>query len=352
MRRYTLFCIIICNIIIVIMSCSDKKDHTSHKNSELIALSDFGKEIHLLGEDIEFEEIVFNPYKMIIKDSILVLYNVRTEFVFQTFNLNNFKYMGEHVLFGQGPNEMIRPTFIQTQDSNIWILDTEKQMVFQYFPNDFIAKKEPIPVKIINLKIETDQLSLIEEQFFGAKMLESTKSRFVLFDMNGDSIYTRGIFPPNNIDFTYQETTYGYTSNYVTNFKDRIFLTHYFTDLIEIYDTAGNLINRIQGPDYFLPHVKEYKTEDISFGYSKEDARVAYSAPANAGDEVFVIYSGGLYSEDNGHKKNILVFDWNGKPIRKYELDKPVYGITIDIKNRYIYGLSDIPECHVVRFKY
>lgn len=352
MSKYITPYTIICSIIFASFSCSEKRMHEVHEDAGLIQIEDFGRVISLKSEELVFDEIVFNPFKMILKDSLLILYNVNTDYAFQIFNINNSKYLGERVHIGKAPNEMIRPAFIQNTDSGIWILDAEKHIIYHYFANEFLKKREPYPIKTINQKIEADQLSIIGGKFFGLRIWESMKNRFLFFDMNGDSIDAKGKYPPNNINLTDQETSYGYTGNYTTNFKDRIFLTHFFTDLIEIYDTDGTLIRRIQGPDNFLPHVKEYKTEDISFGYSKKDARVAYSPPANAGEEVFVAYNGGLYSEDTGHKKDIFVFDWDGKPIRKYELDKPVYGIIVDSKNKHIYGFSDIPECHIVRYSY
>jgi hypothetical protein len=41
------------------------------------------------------------------------------------------------------------------------------------------------------------------------------------------------------------------------------------------------------------------------------------------------------------YNENIYVFDWNGKLIKKYELDTPIYSFVVDEKNKTIYAETD-----------
>ena len=53
-------------------------------------------------------------------------------------------------------------------------------------------------------------------------------------------------------------------------------------------------------------------------------------------------------------KKEVLykkIFLFEGTPVKRYLLDTPIYNFTIDSKENFLYGLSNDPEFHVVRYK-
>lgn len=50
-------------------------------------------------------------------------------------------------------------------------------------------------------------------------------------------------------------------------------------------------------------------------------------------------------------KKHLFVFDKAGKPICRYELDQPIFSFTIDEQNQILYGISDQPEFHILKFE-
>ena len=69
---------------------------------------------------------------------------------------------------------------------------------------------------------------------------------------------------------------------------------------------------------------------------------------------MFVLFNGKFVNKPgyNLLAKDILVFDWEGNPVRRYSLDKGIMRITVDSHNRKIYGISDSPEYHIVEFDY
>ena len=102
-----------------------------------------------------------------------------------------------------------------------------------------------------------------------------------------------------------------------------------------------------------MPSVVEKTVGDISqvIPISKE-TWVNYSSLKNAGNEVFVLYSGKPYNEDNASQDIILVFDWDGKPLRQYKLDDPIYTFDVDPINKKIYGISSHNDMHLVEYRY
>jgi hypothetical protein len=82
-------------------------------------------------------------------------------------------------------------------------------------------------------------------------------------------------------------------------------------------------------------------------------SREAYNSPVIVNDEIFVLYSG-AYDTGTGDymKEHILVYDMEGKPLRRYRLSEKIFCIEIDAKNKIIYGITDSPEFHLLKFNY
>jgi len=323
----------ICIIMIIsIYSCS-KSGSDVYENARIITKKDFGKEITLKGEEVVFDEMIFRPYKMMIKDTILIIYNVDTEYAFQVFNLKSKKYIGESMLIGNGPNELLYPNFIHSDDDYIWLYDQEKSLVLKYDVETFIKKNKRAQGPLLKIKLDdrSENVSIINDKIFTYKMHSNlNNNRFAIFNMEGKYINTIGRFPNVIGVESYDEINEAFTSEYATNFKDRIFISYKLTDLIEIYDINGELITQLFGPDHFVPSVTGKSNGVISFAKGTDKTREASFNPANAGEEVFVTYSGELLSKNAYHKNIIHVFDWNGNPLRKYILDIPIYRTIVD----------------------
>lgn len=71
-------------------------------------------------------------------------------------------------------------------------------------------------------------------------------------------------------------------------------------------------------------------------------------------DHLFVLYNGKMLEEEGYNLlcKELFVFGWDGTQECHYTLDQGVSYITVDSRNRKIYGISDDPEYHIVEFEY
>ena len=49
-------------------------------------------------------------------------------------------------------------------------------------------------------------------------------------------------------------------------------------------------------------------------------------------------------------RDKLFVLDWNGTPVKYYQLSEPVFHFAIDVRNGTLYGLSDLPEFHIVSY--
>ena len=111
--------------------------------------------------------------------------------------------------------------------------------------------------------------------------------------------------------------------------------------------------NRIQGPDIFFPSkiIKSIgDTQKVTANIGEE--RDAYFSPVATSNELYILYSGQLYhpGDTNYLLDHLLVFDWNGNPLRQYKLDTPIFRFVIDESSQLIYGITDSPEFRIIRF--
>jgi len=126
-------------------------------------------------------------------------------------------------------------------------------------------------------------------------------------------------------------------------------MSHKAMDMIEIYDSNLTLLNRIQGPDGIFPKVKEVNDRVRREGVSRE----GYFFPVVTNEYIYVLYDGREYDVENPSRylrDKLLVFDWNGKPVKYYQLSEGIFHFDIDEENGILYGITDYPEFHIVSF--
>jgi hypothetical protein len=341
---------------IILFSCQKKH----FEDADIFTFADFGKEeILLKAEFLALDDsILIMPSKLILKDSFLILNNSSNDFYFQIFNLNNLMETNECIGIGQGPDELLSPDIIQSNDSNIWILDIYKKEIDEYSFTDFLSESRPKYLQKIKIEEEHYTNAIV---FPSLKILtvfsSDPKQRFGFYDDDGKLLAKKGSYPEIDIFDTEFEKARGYDFDCTTNFQNRIFVSHKLTDLIEIYDIDGNLLRRLHGPEQFFPAVEEVRRTEGKYTVSTVraipgKAREAYFCPINAGKEVFVLYSGKI-EDNNAYLMNIIfVFDWEGNPIRKYKLDTPIFQFCVDVNNRTIYGITNYPEYRILKFRY
>jgi hypothetical protein len=334
--------------ILIIPSCNKKI--SLYEGAQVVSSKDFGEKIKLLGEELGFD-CIWEPHRIKLLDSLFLVINAKTDYHIQILNPKTLSEVGQFISYGKGANEMIHPELVKSFNSNIWIFDQPSQNLYEFLSDSFFSDLPPNPIRTIKLQEKSDNVAVLSENQIISLTTLTGKRRFNSFDINGKYQEIKGVYPVKGDSEA--NLIMSYTGDYTTNFKNRILMTYYYTDLIEIYDFEGNLIKRIHGPNLFYPAFKEASDGEYRGIRSSEDSKFAYISPICVNNEVFILYSGKKYRDPDSELCNmIMVFDWEGNPLRQYELDKNVFTITVDAENKIIYGLSVNPEFCIVRFKY
>ena len=309
----------------------------------------------LEGVVLKFNDTIWNPVDITLKDTLLFLKNRSAEYIYDIYNLNNNTKINECFNIGQGPNDFIFPLIVQSMDTNVWIYDKDLAKLNEYKVSNLLVSKAPLSIKnIIFKKNSSTNVAVLSDGTILASVNLLPRGGFDYYNHEGLFLDSIGGFPEfTSGKLSDMEKVMFLRHDFATNMTDRIFLSYSFTDLIEVYDFHGKCIKRMQGPHQHQLIMNLRSTgEYVSAGLVSDKTYKCYSRPVYAGEEVFVLYFGELADSYESRNYKIIVFNWDGKPLRMYELDTHLFAFTVDYKNRIIYGITNSPEYMIIKFDY
>lgn len=337
-------------LVTTLIACGDRQgDRVISFNRE-----DFKEQKALKGRILEFDSLIMQPLQIQAYDSLLITYNVGVEKLFHIFNLNTGHKIGERITIGQGPKEMMSPCFVNRTDSVV-LFDMMTSTVFSYSIPEFVNNEDPD----FSSRVSFEEKPLWSNiRYLGNGFITAAyqaESPCYLFNKQGKRTMDFGTYPLPENSYKEAELMNAFRLDLTSNAKDKIATTYYFTDIIQIYDTAGILQKQLSGPDHFASVFKEVRNGNIIT--SKADPKTyrdVYYSPVSVGDQIFVLYNGKMVEDPDYNLlcKELFVIGWDGSLICRYTLDQGVSNITVDSQHRKIYGISDDPEYHIVEFEY
>lgn len=105
---------------------------------------------------------------------------------------------------------------------------------------------------------------------------------------------------------------------------------------------------------YYPPKLNMPKKNNGLLVVYSRDNKVGFCGLASDNQHVFVLYSGRTFDTHNNlshHCEHLLVYDWDGNPIKHFILDKPLYTMSYDIEHRIIYGIGYDPEGVILEYE-
>ena len=328
-----------------------------YSDSTSLEWNDFPDVYPVHGTEVKLDEELLRPSRCYFTDQKLILKDDSEDYLLHFYEVDHFRKAGSYFTFGNGPDEYLWINNVWTDDSSLWVSDLRKSTVHRYKRSDFIKRTAPsdlLAEKVVRLQDPYSSLVSLPDSSFLTLAGDIRKKRISHYDKNGIFLETAGEFPTWQEELSF-ELLEGFQANLVLSpDKKSVFLFYMQTDLIEQYDLQGKLLKRIHGPEKFFPAVKQ-KSHGTNVHVSSVagKSRDAYFSPLATGDKIYVLYSGEYFNPEkmNYLKKHLFVFDKAGKPICRYELDQPIFCFTIDEQNQILYGISDQPEFHILKFE-
>lgn len=312
-------------------SC-DKKNNDTISFIEKFPINENLKSVaHSVSKDLLL------PTEMFISNSKLVIYDGGKTELFKVFSLPDLEYKYSWGNIGKGPNEfrMVDPNTFDLSSNGVYVKDIHSIKHIEIKNDSVVFQKEtklPLLENIIN-RIRKINDSI----YFADNALSKDDFEHVIINTNKKRIVSQfGKYPDDGLKFDKPNDNYQfYGKDNVINISKQKFATfYYFSNKFKLFDLEGNLLNEVN-----IKSKKENKNLRSKIVYNIK--------PHATKNYIYALHSGELTKKDmmsnfSEVKLKLNIWDWNGKPIASYSLDRPISDFVVDETNNMIYATSFI----------
>lgn len=285
------------------------------------------------------DELIGEPMEMLyLKECLLLRINASSGDSFLVnYSLKDDKVISKAIPKGVGPNEMINCD-ISFYDNNIWLYDTGKKKMGKISVDSVIVGKYivdqyyDVPTYYYSVALMNDSILIGTNDF---------TSPYKLSYLNIKSGEKNACAPYAYLNEQLPVSTLVDASSCYVNihpYSKDILLSYRYTDVIEIYDQYGNIKKALQGPDCFdaIFSIRP----NLSMGKTKE-TRKAFVNSYVTEKNIYVLYSGCKRTDENwANGTQLFVYSWDGKPLKRYILEQPIYAFAVNDLNNELYSYS------------
>lgn len=322
------FKITILVLAIVATCCISKRN----ESSLTFQVSDF-----LVSKTVSVPVNSLLPFKVFITGDFLVIYDQQKTDLFKVFALPSIKFLFSWGEVGRGPGE-----FYLINSSSI--IGFKDRFVFQDHQRVLTATVDKNSILVTDdqmLKQQNEPINgllRINDSCFIFDRSSADDFEHTFINLKDDSkTFNFGEFnDPYNIDEYYiREQVYTKTKAVKPDGR-RIAVFYLFINKFKLYDENLKIIKEV-----FIGGDNHFANFSISDLISKQ----MYNAEVVVNDSLIYVLNPNislaeLRENKETLKPTITVWNWDGEPIAKYQLDKPVCSFALSNNNRKIYAIS------------
>jgi WD40 repeat protein len=335
--------VIYVNIFLAFVSCS-----SSRENDPLSAFK--GKSIQLKSNFIDTDRPVLSGDRVfMITDSALAVTTIREDTLLTIVRIRDGKILRRMIRKGVGPGELTTVGFCP---------QTDKNQLFVHDPNQGIVLRLDMET-IMNVKShQIEPFARIRssfmckvDSFFVVSGHTVKDHRFQILGSKGNIItsYLHYQKPKEYQHLSDHQYSIGRAGDYTVHPDYQKFVFASSTDgHIQIFNFAPDSISLDMDLFFYASlfsfegrRVIHDKNSKLGFAGADSDERFVYT----------------LYSEKtiedffrNPGCRHLLVFDWEGKPVKRFVLDIPLISFCLNAAGDKIYGIAFNPETVIVQY--
>lgn len=257
----------------------------------------------------------------------MMILDWKSKYPIHILDLKKEKYIGNYGKKGRGPGEVIQPWGFTNIDKNRFIVNDVAQKKIIGYDIDSLIKRNNY-----NFEKKIDKKSFISFIEFYKKSLfylDETNFNHRVFkkDFNNDSSSSVGYgIIPTLIDESESDNVKAHASSVLMKSNNGNFVFAYkFSPRIDIFNYNKNTWKSIVSPKNFKVQYRSDFEEGMSFFAVTNKTLNSYLDIALTEKYIYTLFSEDK-SLDNviskGH--DIYVYDYQGKPIKKFKLDKDI----------------------------
>ena len=315
--------------------------------------TDFPVQAELTGIILNKEPLAY-PCRINFLGNSLVITNCKGSDLYEIIDTSTGKIASQFITKGRGPGEMLFPDYIQLLENNsvLCAYDPMMRICNYYSLNKILLNNKNSYLKRIAINDVFVKIPIFtaDNQYTCVLFGDIEGYRFAKISKDGTLIRKLGVYPELKRDYpkfladcifdTFAEPDPG---------KKKIVMTYKYWDRIEIRDLECKEIVNIIGPKIKLPEVY-IEGENVS----PMNVVQCYTDISTGPRGFMVLYYGLTEPEKPGVPKfyrHVLYFDYNGKPLARYDLYPGVKNIAVDWDN-IIYGTNLEMEPELYRYKF
>jgi hypothetical protein len=325
-------------------ACKDKDKIVLHEN--ITSFSKFPKEINISFKELyEYNKGI--PQDIHFVDSTLIIFNYSHEIesFFYNYSLKSGQLSEGYLKKGRGPSEAIGAFCSGISGNNLWTCDLTLKKIFMIDKTKAITNNNP-SFHSFELKTDFYKIALLDSSRFLANGWEHSKYKIQEMNFSGKTINEFGEFkhiPKNTPLGALKDASHSFF--FLKPSGGQVALSYLHTDVLEIYDMKKPYRSKaVQGPLGFDLDFKVEKQGDYSYMGKTDETKKAFLAGAVTDKYIYLLFSGLSHAEkdDWSFGKYVYVYDWNGNPIKKLNLDRRVSSLTVskDDKTMYSYDVD------------
>lgn len=323
----------------------------------------------LHGEVLPLGDPTLIPYDVTVIDSLLMIvpYPNSSSQLVKIYDTEKQRITGSFLSQGRGPGELISLHRVEYAPRGNFFLcyDLAIQQALIYKKNDLaqFAIERPIlmPTQFVHMEMVglARYLYMTPNHRFITTHTMAPVKRFSEFDTTGRFVRSFGEYPTYPGLNVTEDRLLGELFDGKWTIDDstgRLGFACLTTDLISIHDSIGNVVKRLHGPAQRLPEFKvgvSGRNGDHETVSGIVDKTVFYYRDIkNRDGRIWALYQPQLFNpKAEPMEASIYVFDWDGNPVTRYELDTPIYKFDVDPERRIIYGINAQTE-QILTYKY
>lgn len=277
----------------------------------------------------------------------LVVFDTRSNQCFTLFDQQSGRQIGRFGNIGQGPLEILFGSSAYLANGCIVAYNDQSKTVVKYNLDSLRnGASDGAPVRLTKHQISDALISRLipmNDSVFVAGGIYKSHYQHLIFDSNSQVLdYAINVYNVADSSFNVDTrflSNQGYMAKHPV--KNKFAYSINFSSNLDFFEVAGNKIKlikslRLGDPVYeSLVEAKEQlfmarPTKETIHGFIELCATPKY---------VYALYSDGKIFEAPRETKIVLVFDWNGKPVKKLLLDTNAFHIAVNEKEQSLFAI-------------
>lgn len=332
----------------VLFNCTSLTAQTAVA-TETLAFSRFPQESNLNFEPL-FKLKKGTARKLWLVDSTVFIWNMEgaSDYFFYWYSLTGKSLSNGYIKGGQRRGEAIGAMSGGMYKNTLWLHDiTLNKFVTASLAKSgtgmdtVILKDYPVPVFYYSVQL-MDSLT-----FLGAGAYDS-RSKIEEVDLRSGKVTgALGSFDNVPKDIPFNSWKNAYESFLFTRpTGDKSVLACRFADQVEVFDLKTKKSRLIKGPDKYEAALDPIVVSGMDMAQRNENTRFAFLNGMTTQNYIYLLYSGHHEGEHINTGKYIYVYDWEGNPIKKFQVDRYITCFTISNDDKMMYAFD--PETKTV----